>query len=388
LKILSFSSCFPSSLKPTEGIFVFDRLSAVAKKANVTVVHPFPSCPLIGPVNGGRLPPLETITPLTTSHLQFRYLPGVLKRLDGWFYYRGLLRWVTERCRQDRPDLLDGHFVWPDGVGVSLLAKHLKLPYVVTLRGTMNSRTRIPCFRKRIARVLWDAAEIISVSRPMADLAIQLGVDPNRVHVVPNGVNTRIFRPIARMDARRQLGLEKNRPLLVCVGYLTRPKGQEELIRALGQIPRGPHLALIGALADPPHYLRGLRRLAGRSALDGNVRFLGCVDRKTVATYLNAADVSVLPSHAEGCPNVVLESLACGTPVVATRVGGVPDLISPGTTGLIVPPKDPTALASALSDALTRRWSRQEIHRSVANHSWESVGEKVLAVLRSALSRP
>jgi glycosyltransferase involved in cell wall biosynthesis len=387
MKILSFSSCFPSSLRPTEGIFVFDRLSAVAKKANVTVVHPFPSCPLIGPVNGARLPPLETIAPLTTYHLQFRYLPGVMKRLDGWFYYRGLLRWVTEHYRQDRPDLLDGHFVWPDGVGVSLLARHSKLPYVVTLRGTINSRTRIPCFRKRITRVLLDAAEIISVSRPMADLAIQLGADPNRVHVIPNGVHTRIFHPIARMDARRQLGLQKDRALLVCVGHLTRPKGQEELIRAMGQIPRGPHLALIGGLAGRGSYLRGLRDLAGRSGLDGNVRFLGCVDRKIVAMYLNAADVSVLPSHTEGCPNVVLESLACGTPVVATRVGAVPDLISPGTTGLIVPPNDPPALASAMTDALNRRWSREVIHRSVANHSWESVAEKVLTVLRSALSR-
>jgi len=104
-----------------------------------------------------------------------------------------------------------------------------------------------------------------------------------------------------------------------------------------------------------------------------------------VADYLNAADVSVLASHSEGCPNVVLESLACGTPVVATAVGAVPDLLRAGQTGLIVPPRDPAALAEALDGALTADWSREAIRASVQDRSWAAVGERVLAVFHEVL---
>ena len=143
-------------------------------------------------------------------------------------------------------------------------------------------------------------------------------------------------------------------------------------------------LVLIGAPAERGGHLRRLKRLAGLGGMDGRVRFAGSVDRASVVAYLNAADASVLPSRSEGCPNVVLESLACGTPVVATSVGAVPDLVRPGTTGLIVPPGRPEALASALAEALHRPWSREAIRSSVERRTWQVVAGEVLEVFRRA----
>ena len=223
MKVLSFSSCFPSSAAPTDGIFVFERLSAVAASASVEVVHPAPACPLIGAVGARRAAEGHgLIGDLVVHHRRYRYLPGLLKRFDGYFYYRGLFRWVAERCRRDRPDLLDAHFAWPDGVGVSLIARRLGLPYVVTLRGTINPRYRKGCFRVRLGEALRAAAAVISVSGPMAEIAVELGVEPGNVHVIPNGVDGRTFRLIDRAEARRRLGLPADRPLVVCVGSLKR----------------------------------------------------------------------------------------------------------------------------------------------------------------------
>lgn len=386
MKILSFSSSFPSSAVPTDGIFVFDRLSALARLLSVTVVHPVPVCPLIGPVGGRQVPASsEMVGNLEVHHRRYKYVPALLKRYDGYFYYRGLFRWAADLCRKDMPDLLDAHFAWPDGIGVSLIARRLGLPYVVTLRGTINPRYRTRSFRSRLAGALRGAAAVISVSGPMAEIAVQLGAQPGRVHVIPNGVDGQTFRPIDRAEARRQLGLQTDGTLLVCVGSLKRPKGQEDLILAVSLLRHKPLLVLIGSPAGGAGYLRRLRNLTRRLGLEGQVRFAGTIDRAAVAAYLNAADLSVLPSHSEGCPNVVLESLACGTPVVATNVGAVPDLLRPSSTGLVVPPGDCVALAEVIGEALRRKWSRQAIRNSIQERTWQTVADEVVGVFRLAI---
>jgi len=388
MKILSFSSCFPSSAWPTEGIFVLNRLAAMAKEASVAVevVHPIASCPAIGPRSDRRqTPQKETIRSLTVHHLRFHYLPGLLKPLDGWLYFRGLLRRVRQICLSGPPDLLDAHFAWPDGVGVSLLARQLETPYTITLRGTINPRYRKNRFRSQLSRALREAAAVISLSKPMALIAAELGACPSRIHVIPNGVDTSLFRPADKDAAKRRLGLAPSRRLLVCVASLKRAKGQEELLRALPRVGGKVRLVLIGAKADKEGYLRRLRSLTRRVEPAGEVTFLGNVGRKTVADYLIAADLSVLPSHSEGCPNSVLESLACGTPVVATRVGALPELVRDGKTGLLVRPGDPEALGEAIRNALARTWRTDVIRRSVANRSWAAVGKRVIKVFRIVL---
>lgn len=385
MRVLSFSSCFPSSHHDTTGVFVLKRLAALAKRTPLEVVHPAPWFPGYG---GSVKRPASRegeIDGLAVHHTRFFYFPGVLKRLDGYFYARGLTRWLRSYCRDNRPDLLDAHFVWPDGVGVSHLARQMRLPYTITLRGTVNPRYRIPCFRQRIADALQNAAAVISVSGAMGAIAVELGVNAKRVHVIPNGVDAALFKPIPRQDARRALGLSDSVPLVVSVGALTPVKGQDDLIDAVRRLPRDVHVVLVGSRVVHRRYSRTLKRLSERYGLAGRIVFAGGQPKEKVAQYFSAANVSVLASHSEGCPNVVLESLACGTPVVATSVGGMPEMIRPGENGELVPVKDPEALAAALDAALKRPWSCAAVRQSVANRSWEVVASEVLPVWERAV---
>lgn len=381
MTVLSFSSSFPSRWDPTAGVFVLRRLAAVGERVPLEVVHPVPVWPVVGRlVARGRLPSAETIDGLRVHHRPFAYLPGLLKRWDGRFYAAGLAGWLGSYCRERRPTLLDAHFIWPDGVGVARLARRLALPYTITLRGTILPRYGLGCFRERIAGALRGAAAVISLNRRMAEIAVELGAEPAGVHLIPNGVDADRFAPAPRPAARQQLGLSEDARLVVSVASLRPVKGHEDLLAALARLPADVRLVVIGRKMHRGVYLRRLKALAVELGVARRVRFAGVVPPETVAAFLNAADVSVLASHSEGCPNVVLESLACGTPVVATAVGDVGEVIRPGETGLIVPAGAPADLAEAIAAVLERPWSPETIRASVIDRSWASVAERVAGV--------
>ncbi|MCX5772939.1 MAG: glycosyltransferase [Candidatus Hydrogenedentes bacterium] len=386
MRILAFSSCFPSARDPIRGVFVLRRLTALAKLAEVEVVHPMGWFPVYRPSTHRPHVGEERLGGLTVNHKRFFYIPGILKRFDGRFYALGLERWTRARCEAQRPDLLDAQFEWPDAVGVSILARRLGLPYTVTLRGTINPRYQIRHFRRRLAESLRYAAAVISVSRPMADIAVELGAEPQRVHVIPNGVDAALFNIVPREQAREQAGLPVAGRLIVSVGSLNYEKGHEDVIQALSRLSPDVHLAIAGVSVDGGAYLRKLAGLAAMCNVVNRVRFVGSLSQEAVAMLLNAADVSVLASHREGCPNVVLESLACGTPVVATSVGAVPDFVKTDGNGFVVPAKNTVALSEALASALARPWSREAVRQSVADRSWDKVAAEVLSVFESVLA--
>jgi glycosyltransferase involved in cell wall biosynthesis len=383
MRVLSFSSCFPSAADPGSGLFVQRRLEALADVARINVVHPVGVCPVLRPPTGGlELPSSGRAGPLEVHHLPFGYLPGLLKRRHPWAYARGVADWVRRHVRREGCDLLDAHFVWPDGVAVSLLARDLNLPYIITLRGTIIPRYRARAYRPHIARALGGAAAVISVTQQMADIAVSLGVPARRVSVVPNGVDAGEFTIIDRMAARRELKLGDEGPLLVCVASLKPAKGQLDLLRALAELGSCARLVLVGQPAARG-FERRLRGAAGEGCLRGRVQFAGRQPPQRVGLYLNAADVVVLPSWNEGCPNVVLEAMACGAPVVATRVGGVPDILDPAG-GVLCEPRRPQSLAAALRSALQTSWDRTAIRRCATARSWQTVAAEVAPVWRQA----
>jgi glycosyltransferase involved in cell wall biosynthesis len=178
MRILAFSSCFPSARDPIRGVFVLRRLSALARLAEVEVVHPVEWFPLYRPHAHRPDVGEERLGGLTVNHKRFFYIPGILKRFDGRFYALGLERWTRARCEAQRPDLLDAQFEWPDAVGVSILARRLGLPYTVTLRGTINPRYQIRHFRRRLAESLrhasrWEQRAALWVHRRAARLWVQ-----------------------------------------------------------------------------------------------------------------------------------------------------------------------------------------------------------------------
>jgi len=381
MRVLSFSYCYPSPQRPTWGVFVHQRLRAMAKRCELEVVSPVPWFPLLAGGGGGG----DVLDGLTIHRPRFFYFPGVLKSLDGRLYARGLRKWL--RARRDavnRPDVLDAHFAWPDGVGVSLLARELGIPYVITLRGKLYPCLDVPSQRRQCAEALAGAAAVISVSRPMAQDAAKLGAKPDRLHIIPNGVDLERFRPADKAQARRELGLPADGRLLVTVGHLGPRKGHRETIRALAALPAGVRLVLVGGSRSGDTGEQALRALAAEAGVADRVIFAGRQPYERVPRYFAAADASVLASYREGCPNVVLESLASGRPVVASRVGAVPEIVSPGVNGELVPPRDADALAKAVQRVLATDYDPATVRQSPAVRCWDDVAADTAAVLETA----
>jgi glycosyltransferase involved in cell wall biosynthesis len=234
--------------------------------------------------------------------------------------------------------------------------------------------------------MLRKAGAAIGVSQPMVDALVRLGARPERAALVKNGIDKALFRPADRMNARRALGLAEQGRIALFVGDLKEEKGVLDLLAAFCRLQpeRGGgkpfHLVLVGEGVLE----REAQKYASQLPLRGRIRIVGPKPAADVARYLAAADVLVLPSWAEGMPNVVLESLSAARPVVATRVGGIPDVVESGRTGLLIPPRDPNALAGALHDALTRTWDERAFERS-AQPSWEESGRALLEVLERAV---
>lgn len=385
MRILSFSYCFPNRRRPDWGVFVLQRLRAIARRPGTAleVVAPVPEFPLLKWKTSSSPPIDDCLHGLTVHYPRFQYVPGVFKSFDARLYARGLQRWLDQFVEAWQPDLLDAHFVWPDGVGVARLAARLQLPYTITLRGKIYPCLEIASQRRQCAEALQGAAAVISVDSRMARIACDLGAQPDRVSVIPNGVDRERFHPQDKQAARRRLGLPEQGRLLLTVGHLGVRKGHRETIQSLAQLPPDVQLVLVGAELASGRDALLLQKLAASLHVQDRVLLVGPQSYERIPDYFAAADASVLASYREGCPNVVLESLACGRPVVATDVGAVRDLITDGCNGRIVPVRDVPALTAALRTVLDQSWSADNMRHSPSVRSWDAVAQQVLDLFHS-----
>jgi len=388
LNVLSFSYCFPNAGRPTWGVFVHRRLAALARREDVSlqVVSPVPGLGLATFFRRQCEPVQDRWEGLTVHRPRFFRIPGVFQSSHARWYARGLERWLERFIGSWHPDILDAHFIWPDGVGVARLAGRRGLPYAITLRGKIYPCLEVPSQRRQCAEALRGAAAVISVDARMAQIARDLGAPPERVSVIPNGVDLDDFKPGNKQAARGRLGLPEDGRLLVSVAHLGVRKGHRETIEAVASLPGDVHLVLVGTDAPGCRDAGVLRRLVEDLRLADRVIFAGPQPHERIPDFFIAADASVLASYREGCPNAVLESLACGTPVVATPAGAVPEMVVPGRNGAIVPMKDPAALAEAISAVLGRTWDPREVAGTV--QSWDEVAARVVGVFQHALASP
>ncbi len=382
MKILSFSYCFPNSDNPNWGIFVFHRISALARLETLQVYSPVPWFPFLAGKQAGDT--RENWNGLDVFRPKFFYTPKILKNQDARFYAKGIKHYVADLCRDWRPDILDAHFVWPDGVGVSRIARELGIPYVITLRGKLYECIKIASQKQQCADALKNAAAVISVSSRLADEAIQLGVDKDRIFIIPNGVDKDTFQIRNKKAWRRELGLPLNKKLLVTVAHLGHRKGHHEVIQVLARLPEDVFLVLVGGAAQDgsPEIIM---KMAKSSGVENRVMLAGPQPYDRVAQYFSAADASVLASYREGCPNVVLESLACGTPVVATDVGAVRDILPVPDAGRIVPPQEKEPLKIALAEVIGQEWDPEAVQEKSGVRSWDQVAIEVEKVFNKII---
>jgi len=382
LRILTFTALFPSSVDPTFGIFIYQRSAHLAQRPGirVEVVSPVPWFPPWLRIRrwraAGEIPSEEKFAILSVRHPRYLLLPKVSMPFHALLMFIGSVGCIRRMNRNAKIDSIDAHFVYPDGLAAVLLGKALGVPVTVSARGSdINSFPSFRLIRPMIRWTLSHADRVIAVSAALKDSMVALGASPDKILVIPNGVDAEIFRTLDREDVRRQLGLPLHARLLISVGALIRAKGHLTLVRAFAKLASGYPKSMLYILGEGP--LRSeLESLIRDLNLQDRVRLPGKRPNEELAQWFNAADVSLLISEREGWPNVITESLACGTPVVATRVGGVPEILHSAELGTVV---DQTvdAVADGIEKALAKKWNREAISTQTRARTWNTVAAEL-----------
>ncbi|MGA7181635.1 MAG: glycosyltransferase [Thiobacillaceae bacterium] len=380
-KLLVFSSLFPHPLQPGGGLFIRERVFRVGQHLPVVVVSPQPWFPfqrvlrLFKPHFRPPAPRYEEQAGIAIFRPCFFSVPGLFKQWDGFFMALGSFFTLRRLKRDDRFQMIDAHFTYPDGYAATLLGHWFKVPVSVTMRGTEVPHSRIPALRRRLIKTFQRADRIFSVSSSLRQLALGLGAAESKTQVVGNGVDLDKFIPLDRREARLKFGVPQRAKVLISVGALVGCKGFHRVIQVLpGLLAHFPdlHYLIVGGASPEGNIETELREQVVRLGLENRVYFLGPLPLDELKWPLSAADGFVLATRNEGSANVFLEAMACGLPVVTTDVGGNAEVVCGPDIGTIVPYGDSLALEQALLSALERDWDRSAIRTHAMNNSWDN----------------
>ncbi len=382
LRLLTFTTLFPNREQPNHGIFVENRLRHLVATGETTstVLAPVPYFPSGAALFGrwaafARVPGRELRHGLAIHHPRYPAIPRFGMSLAPALLHRASRRALRRLLAEgERFDAIDAHYLYPDGVAAVWLGAEFGLPVVVTARG--SDVTQLPDYpvpRRLIQGAIARADALVAVSAGLREALLRLGA--TAVTVLRNGVDLAAFRPLDRDEARAALGLA--RPMLLSVGALIPRKRHALTIAALCLLPEFD-LVIVG---EGPERAR-LAALAERLGLAGRVRLVGAQPHIGLPQYYSAADLSVLASSREGWANVLLESMACGTPVVASDIPGNPEVVQSRAAGMIVMENTPEGIAAAVRSLWTDPPGRAATRAYAEGFGWEETSRGQLELFR------
>lgn len=392
LKILTFTTLFPNHCFPLHGLFVKARMKEVAKLCELKVVAPvpwFPPFPFMKQYYPySQVQREEWMENLHVSHPRFFLFPEVGKILDGLWIFLGAYGTIKKLQRRFPFDLIDAHYAYPDGYAGYLLARAFNKPYTITIRGSdINLLPRYPLRRRLIQKTLLKAGRIIAVCQALKEASIQLGIPKEKITVIPNGVDLFRFFPVNKQEARKVANLPLDRRIILSVGHLCERKGFHLLIDAMKElIKKGEEdllLVIVGGNTHEGDFRKYLEERTIRQGLENHVLLAGPKPPDELRIWYSAADLFCLASSREGWPNVCFESLACGVPVIATRVWGTPEVICSPDYGLLVEERSVEALAAKIEQGLKTEWDSEKMVAYARQNTWQGVAGKVLEVFES-----
>ncbi len=381
MRLLIVTSQFPIAGEPNRGRPIYQTIRELARLATVKVVSPVATYPrwaqprsyLFRPSD-----PQQSVAGCDVEYVSYPALPAISRPFNGWLCARA----IASPIRDFAPDLVLSYWLYPDAYGAMLGARQAGVPLVVGARGS-DLRVRDAISRRLTRPVLHAAQRLLVVSEDLGRVAVRdYGADASRVRAIPNGCDASIFHPADRADARAALGIPADDELIVYVGRLVPEKGLRELLQAARELSAARPRLRLALVGEGP--LQG--ELSASIAADSSLRvtLAGAQPPADVARWMCASDVVTLPSYSEGHPNVLVEALACGRPVVATPVGGIPEVVDE-TCGLLVPARDAQALSAGLAQALDRDWDEGALARRFSR-DWRQVAQDTYAACEEALA--
>ena len=392
MKLLLVSNLYPTPTEPTRGIFVHQLARRLATLVELTVVCPLPWFPDLAIPGAARwrhfagVPAEYEIDGIRVASPKYPLLPKVSENLHAGFMGSTLAPAIARLHERHRFDVMNAQWLYPDGVASARIARRLGIPLVLTALGSdVNVFSAEPRKWSQVMASTRVAAVVTTVSQALAERLAAEGVPREKLVAILNGADHERFRVRDRGACRRELGLPEDGKAIVFVGRLVEIKGVNRLVAAAARLAATDPGFTVYLVGDGPLRQALLDDIRARG-LDSRVKWMGSRPHDQVATWMGAADVFCLPSLNEGCPNVVLEALFSGRPVVASRVGGIPEMVNE-TNGLLPPAGDAEALASALAQALDRPWDAQALRRGVMHLTWEAAAAGYHRVFTS-VSRP
>ncbi|MCX7514604.1 glycosyltransferase [Frateuria hangzhouensis] len=378
MRVLVVTSQFPIRDEPTRGRPLVQTVQQLARMATVRVISPVAVYPRWARPGSyvAHAPGAPAGLDGEVEYPSYAALPGLTRPLNGWLCARA----IGDALARFRPDVVLAYWLYPDAYGAMLAARRAGVPLVAGARGS-DIRVRGGVSRRLTCRVVRDARRLLVVSEDLGRLAVRrYGADASRVRVISNGCDAATFHLGDRMAARQALGVPPDAEVVLYVGRLVAEKGLRELFEAARRIAvQRPRLQLVLVGGGPMQ-----AELEALAAASDHVRLAGPLAPAAVAQWMVAADLVTLPSYSEGHPNVLVEALACGRPVVATDVGGIPEVVD-AASGVLIHPRDSADLARGLDEALQRHWDEAALSGRFSR-SWSRVAEETLAQCAEALA--
>jgi len=382
LKLAVIPHSFPTVAEPNGGRPIYEHVRALGHWVDIEVFYFRPSY-LRSAVQSGADESAAKECTREGILVHKHYFPAV-RYLSRPFNGASCARRLLPLLTQYEPGAILAYFAYPHGYAAVLAGEQLRIPVMLVTVGSDLRRIPDKSTRKRTQEAVRRANSVIAVSEELRGRAISLGASSEQVHTIRNGCDRSVFVPGDRSHSREELGVPKDAAAVLFVGSMIPLKGVEQLIQASHHVLASQPKLQVFCIGEGPQK-RSLVRLADRLGLSKVVHFLGTRTKCEVAQWMNACDVFCLPSHSEGCPNVIMEALTSGRPVVSTNIGGIPELID-SQCGILVPPRDPPRLASAINEALARTWDEGEI-RSKQARTWSDVARETYELFESLRRR-
>lgn len=385
MRILFISSQFPNSLEPNRGVFSFQIARELASFADVRVIAPLPSLGWIKGVDrfkkyktGLHVPAIEQLSSILVHHPHYLALPGM-----GLFHqwsYEVVLRELLHKIQDEWPfDVVNCHWLFPDGVAIQRICNQINTPVMLTPLGTdLNKYCDFKLRKHFIGKALTNAQKVSVLNEQMKNKCLGLGVSEGQLTIIPNGVDLEKFCIMDKSSCRKRINIDPEIKMLLFVGSLVTVKNIATLLYAFAALYKR------NLVVDTKLYIVGggflekdLKILADDLRVSKNTVFVGPVLHNDLPIWMNSADCLCLPSLSEGHPNVMMEALACGIPVVGSRVGSIPDFVnSKNDNGFTIEPTNSNDIADKLQLCLKREYNRNGIRQSVIAHSWSNCAKR------------
>ncbi len=389
MKLLTFSTLYPNIVVPRHGVFVETRLQHLLATNEVEsrVVAPVPWFPWSGSIFGEygkyrRIPDKEEYNNIQVNYPRYVAIPKIGMNITPFLMAMAVLPEIKRIIKSGYDvDIIDAHYFYPDGVAAILIGKIINKPVVITARGT--DLNLIPKFTLPRKMILWAAKNsdgMITVCKALKDVIVDLGVESERVRVLRNGVDLVKFTPPENREVlRKKIGFEGHN--ILSVGHLIERKGHHLIIEAIQYLPE-VNLWIAGEGSEDAR----LRRLVDSLNLSKRVHFLGALSQEDLKQYYGAADALVLASSREGWANVLLEAMACGTPVVATNVWGTPEVVDGSEAGVLVKERTALSIYEGIGSILAELPDRAKTRSYAERFDWEETSQGQIDLFKSILN--